>query len=132
MANILGVKYRNKVGKYLGVDIDFNQSKKSFFEETAEMIHKRLSGWEARLLSQAGRLVLIKYVLQSILVYPMSTFLFPKKYTEKLDSLCINFFWGFKGDKPRLHLLNRNFVHNHKHLGGLGIKNNWTTSIKPS
>lgn len=112
----------NRLGKYLGVKIDFHQNKKEVYKEIVDRIQGKLNGWKAQLLSQAGRFTLAQSVLQSIPIYQFSTLAFPKKYTDKIDSLTNNFFWGYKNDRPAMHLLKKSIVFSPKNLGGTGLR----------
>lgn len=57
-------------------------------------LRERLSGWKAKLLSNASRLELIKSTLSSMHVYWASSFLLPKAYVKLMDRNIRNFFWG--------------------------------------
>ena len=52
--------------KYLGIPLGANPRRKETWKPIIEKIEKKLSGWRASLLSQAGRLVLIKSVINSL------------------------------------------------------------------
>ena len=69
--NILNIHVIGGGGKYLGLPEQFGKSKVKDFEGIT-------SQWHNQFLSQAGKEVLIKYVLQAKPVYPMSCFLIPK------------------------------------------------------
>ena len=74
------------------------------------------------MLTQAGRLVLIKSVLQSIPIYFMATFKIPQKVISKISSLARRFFWG-KVDKPRyMSLLAWEKLVKPIPMGGLGLR----------
>ncbi|KAK4397933.1 hypothetical protein Sango_1268800 [Sesamum angolense] len=49
--------------------------------------------WTAKKLSQAGRVVMIKLVLQVIHTYVMNCFKFPEALITKMESLLAAFFW---------------------------------------
>ncbi|KAL0449047.1 UNVERIFIED_CONTAM: hypothetical protein Slati_1461100 [Sesamum latifolium] len=66
LANILGVNVVPKHDKYLGLPTMSGRSKKELFEEIKECIWKKLHTWSSKQLSQAGRTVLLKTVLQTI------------------------------------------------------------------
>lgn len=122
LSSTFGVSYKPNLGRYLGVYVD-SSCHKSNYSEMVDKLHQKLSGWKARLLSQAGRLVLIKSVLSSLPLYRMSSFAFPQKILHQMDSTVINFFWGYKDSNPAIHLLRKNILHLPKHAGGLGIRN---------
>ena len=54
------------------------EKKKHNFVYIKERIWKKLQGWKEKLLSQAGREVLIKSIIQAIPTYSMSCFKLPK------------------------------------------------------
>jgi hypothetical protein len=56
------------------------RSKENSFKELKERIAKKLNEWSERLLSKAGREVLIKAVMQAIATFTMSYFCFPKSF----------------------------------------------------
>lgn len=70
------------------------------FDFLIEAVSARLNSWKSKTLSQAGRIILIKSVLQAIPVYFMATTLIPAKVINKLTFLIRKFFWG-KTDKQR-------------------------------
>lgn len=50
-------------------------------------------GWQAKLLSQAGRATFVKHVAFSIPIYAMSSFLLPKGWCNNLEKLARAFLW---------------------------------------
>lgn len=69
-------------GKYLGLPEQLGRSKVTKFEGIVNQIKAQINLWYNQFLSQAGKEVLIKSVLQAKPVYPMNCFLLPK--TNKL------------------------------------------------
>ncbi|GJS85791.1 reverse transcriptase [Tanacetum coccineum] len=53
-----------------------------------------MKGWKQKLLSQSGREVLIKAVIQAIPTYAMQCFLLPSSLLNKLTAYVHRFFWG--------------------------------------
>jgi hypothetical protein len=64
------------------------------FQDLIYKISAMLQGWKAKLLSQAGRLTLINYVLHSL---PIAH----KNICHKLDSIINAFWWGHDPDKKK-------------------------------
>ena len=62
--------------KYLGLPSLIGKHKKASFDYIKERIWRKLQGWEEK-LSQAGREILIKAVVQAIPTYTMSCFMHP-------------------------------------------------------
>lgn len=78
LQDILGIHSLMMNEKYLGLPMILGRSKKDFFGNIKEKIWKRVQGWKEKLLSQVGREVLIKSIVQAIPTFAMSCFLFPK------------------------------------------------------
>ncbi|KAF7808425.1 reverse transcriptase [Senna tora] len=100
-----------------------NESKSHVIQETLNKIETKLKVWMSRLLSQAARFTLIKSVINSYLVYPLSCMQFSKDKCRKIESLMSNFFWGHNGNTPKIHLQNWNDLCKSKEAGRLALCN---------
>ena len=78
-----GIKVVTKLGKYLGTYVDHHKDSANIGNEILAKMTKKLQGWKAGMLPQVDRLTLCKVVLQSLLVYYMSTTLIPKNILQK-------------------------------------------------
>lgn len=97
IAAIFGVNREIVSSSYLGAPIITNAQG---FDFLIERVSSRLNSWKSKMLSQAGRIVLIKSVLQALPIYFMATTVIPAKIINKLNALIRKFFWG-KVDKQR-------------------------------
>lgn len=79
---------------YLGVPLFQGAPKRRFFLPLLDSVRKRLCGWKGKWLSFAGRLVLIKHVLASILVHCFLALPVPRSILKELDKLMRNFLWS--------------------------------------
>lgn len=95
--NALSVPQNSESPKYLGAPIKAGAGAYDFL---IEMISSRLKSWKIKTLSQSGRVILIKSVLQAMPLYFMATSKIPKGVIDQINSLIRAFFWG-KGDKKR-------------------------------
>ena len=75
--NLLGVNIVWHYEKYLGLPSFVGCKKKESFTYIKQQVWKRIQGWEGKLLSQAGREILIKAVAQSLPTYTMACFKLP-------------------------------------------------------
>ncbi|KAL0345922.1 UNVERIFIED_CONTAM: hypothetical protein Sradi_4423500 [Sesamum radiatum] len=102
LATILGVQVVAKHPKYLVLPTTMGRSKREVFEEKKERILKRLQGWATKELSQAGRMVLIRTVLEALPTYMMGYFELPISFVKEMEEIMANFFWygGVEGKVP--------------------------------
>lgn len=77
--------------KYLGFLLKPNDYKKTDWKWMVGKLERRLQMWSNKWLSRAGRLVLVKSVLEAILVYWMSIAWIPKGILEKMRHICFSF-----------------------------------------
>ena len=82
---ILRVKCTNKPSKYLGIELRYLKYKKDFFQFLVDKFNQKLAGWKIKLLSQCGRLTLIKSTIASIPSYTFSFFKAPTHVCNKID-----------------------------------------------
>ena len=95
---LLGVPAIRQYEKYLGLPALVGRAKKQSFVYIRERVRRKLQGWKEKLLSQAGREVLIKAIIQAIPTYTMSCFKLPKGLIKELETLIRKFWWGFTAE----------------------------------
>lgn len=81
-----------------------------------------MQGWKEKLLSQAGREVLIRLVIQAILTYTMSGFNLPKGLVKELEVLIWKLWWGYNGDNRKVHWVRWKKLCEVKEIRGIGFK----------
>ena len=59
-----------------------------------EQVWAKIQGWKEKLLSQAGKEVMIKAVIQSIPTYSMSVFKLPVGLCKDIEAMVWKFWWG--------------------------------------
>lgn len=60
---------------------------------------EKIKGWKEKLLSKAGKEVLIKSVIQSISIYMMSIFRLPDGIIDDIHSMFAKFWWGSNNER---------------------------------
>ena len=108
--------------KYLGLLALVGGAKKQSFIYLKERVWRKLQGWKEKIISHAGRKVLIKSVIQAISTYTMSCFKLPKRLVKELEVLIRKFLWGYNGDSRKVHWVNWKRLCEAKEVGGLGFK----------
>jgi hypothetical protein len=77
--------------KYLGLPSFIGRAKYTSFAKIKERVWSKLKGWKAKLISQAGREVLIKSVAQAIPSFAMSCFRLPARLCSEIEVLIRKF-----------------------------------------
>jgi ribonuclease HI len=121
LCGILGVSSTPNIGKYLGFPLRPNGRSSRDFDFIVEKVQAKLSSWKAKLLSPAGRVVLIQAVTSSIPAYYMQNVALPIRTCSKLDKLNRDFLWGSSEDRKRMHMVGWDKVCQPRDKGGLGL-----------
>ncbi|XP_057730273.1 uncharacterized protein LOC130945580 [Arachis stenosperma] len=121
MCGVLGCKQANLPVKYLGILLGANPRLVKTWKPVIDKVEEKLSLWKAKILNKAGKLVLIKSVLNSLPVYYLSLYKMPMAVAEKLISLQRRFLWSKEDGKNGMALVKWEVVQTPKKLGGLGV-----------
>jgi hypothetical protein len=121
VTSILGISETCDLGKYLGFPLKLSGRNFRDFNFIVEKVQAKLASWKAKLLSLAGRVVLIQSVTSAIPSYYMQNSVLPSRVCSELDKLNRNFLWGSTDEKKKMHMVGWTKVCRAKKLGGLGI-----------
>ncbi len=130
ICSILGTNPNKQFEKYLGLTPVVGRAKRKAFNEIKDRVWWRLQGWKEKLLSQAGREILIKAVIQAILTYAMSCFKFLFGLCADISAMATRFWWGQRGNERKIHWLSRHRLNQLRSRGVLGFVI-FNCSIKP-
>jgi hypothetical protein len=100
---LLGLKATNRYEKYLGLSTLVGKLKSKAFKSIKDRVWNRIQSWKVKFLSQAGKEILLKAVVQAIPTYCMSVFLLPKSLRKEINSLMQKFWWGHKENDKKIH-----------------------------
>ena len=118
----LGVNEVREYEKYLGLPAVVGRNKKESLNYIRERVWNKLQGWKEKLLSQAGKEVLLKAVVQAIPIFAMSCFKLPMGLIQDIEKLIRKFWWGQRGDQRKIHWKDWATLCKPKNLGGMGFK----------
>lgn len=122
ITNILGMEEWDKPGKYLGLAADWGRSKQHMLKEITEKVIAKTNGWREKFLSQAGKEILIKAVLQAIPAYSMSILRYPNSLCKQITKHLAKFWWANSGKSKRIHWVKWRKLTSRKSNGGMGFK----------
>ncbi|KAK4401671.1 putative mitochondrial protein [Sesamum angolense] len=121
LASVLNIRKENKMELYLGLPSRVVRSKRELFSMIRDRIWKRITGWNDKFLSQAGKEVLIKSIVQAIPSYAMSCFKLPVTLLTEIQGMISNFWWHNRGQR-KIHWLSWQRLCDSKLQGGLGFR----------
>lgn len=100
----MGVKQSNELERYLGLSNMVGRQKKVVFQALKDRVKRKVDSWSTRFLSQCGKKVFIKVVLQAIPTYFMACFLLSKPLCRELESIIARFWWQKGHERKVIHL----------------------------
>jgi hypothetical protein len=87
----IGVGCYKQFERYLGLLTLIGRSRVSSFNQIKGRFWSKLNGWKEKLLTHAGKEILLKSVIQAIPTYTMSVFRLPKTLSKEINSLMSKF-----------------------------------------
>lgn len=102
IVDILGCNIGTLPSTYLGLPMG-DRPPNLFWDKLINMFNRKLAGWKGIILSQVGKVLLIKSTLQNLPTYALSFFSIPSKVADTLESTQKKFPWaGPEGNKKYL------------------------------
>lgn len=108
---------------YLGFRLKVKNNKYADWLWLIDRFYSKISKWEHRLLSLAGRYVLVQAVLSQLSVYWGHLFVLPAKVHKAVQSIAANYLWGGHSYQSKLHLARMDLITTPKKNGGWGLIN---------
>jgi hypothetical protein len=118
----LNIKTEAMNDKYLGLLVYMGRSKAQTLAYLNDRIWKKIQGWKIKLLSKAGKEVLIKAVIQSMLTYAMSVFDLTEMLCDGISSMIGRFWWANQDNEKKIHWLSWEMLSKRKSKGGMGFR----------
>ena len=129
LVDFLGVSEVREYEKYLGLPAVVGQKKKESLNYIKERVWHKLQGWKERLLSQAGKEVLLKAVVQAIPTFAMSCFKLQTGLIQDIERFIRKFWWGQQGDQRKsIGRIGRPCAN--QRLWGLWASRTWRSSMR--
>ncbi|XP_052488035.1 uncharacterized protein LOC105772073 [Gossypium raimondii] len=122
ITRVLGVRRSDNMERYLGLPNLVGRRKKEAFQILKDKFKQRIENWSIKYLSQGGKEIFIKAILQSIPTYAMSCFLLPKSLCNELEGIIAKYWWQKNKRKKGIHWCAWKDVCLQKESGGLGFR----------
>jgi len=122
MRLILFINQEATAERYLGLPVLVGKSKKKAFEYIKQKVWARIQGWKEKLLSKAGKEILVKAVAQAIPTYAMSCFDLTKGLCDELSTIIGRYWWSQQDKVNKIHWLSWEKLTRSKKMGGLGFR----------
>lgn len=108
----------------MGLSSFVGKERKKVFNFVKERVWRKVQDWSHKLLSKAGKTVMVKNVGQSIPSYAMSCFMLPKSLCTEIKRLLNGYWWSSNGNENKgIMWLAWDKMVITKCKGGLGFRN---------
>ncbi|XP_031116517.1 uncharacterized protein LOC116020174 [Ipomoea triloba] len=94
VAAVFNVQQSGNVGRYLGLPMGVGRNKREIFSYIEAKLQHRLGGWNKKVLSRAGKEILLKSVAQALPTYTMSIYFLPITMCTRLERMMNKFWWS--------------------------------------
>jgi hypothetical protein len=108
---------------YLGLPLTLGTNRVNLWEGVLTKIKGKIVAWGGQWLTHGGKLILIKTVLSSLLIYQASYLMAPKSILGQINKLMRDFLWhGGKGNHRKFHRIKWETTKRTLREGGLQIR----------
>jgi len=128
ITNLIGFNKGSLPFSYLGVPIFKGKPKKSHLQPIADKIKSKLGAWKASLLSIAGRVILVKFVIQGMMMHTISLYSWPNSLLKEVEAWVRNFILSGDISKRKLVTVSWRKVCKPFSEGGLGLRSLYTVN----
>jgi hypothetical protein len=115
--------------RYLGLPVYVGKPRTNTFAYLKERVWQRIQGWKEKLLSSAGKEVLIKAVAQAIPTFAMGCFDITKEMCEKISTMIARYWWSNQDEENKMHWISWEKMTKSKGQGGLGFRDIHTFNL---
>ncbi|XP_013624949.1 PREDICTED: uncharacterized protein LOC106331168 [Brassica oleracea var. oleracea] len=122
MADLSGFKRGSFPTRYLDLPLDPKKITLATLQPFLERITSQLHSWTVKILSFAGKVKLIYSVIYGMVNFWSSVFVQPKRFYQKVDSICSAFLWKNSTTSASGARVSWSSICTPKEEGGLGLR----------
>nr|XP_027083758.1 uncharacterized protein LOC113706065 [Coffea arabica] len=108
--------------RHLGLPMVIGKSKRQVFNYIKVRVLEKLKDWKEKLLSQAGKEVLLKSIIVAMPAYAMNCCRLPKSLCQEMCREMARFWWGESEGRRKTHWVEWGKLATVKGKGGLGFR----------
>lgn len=129
MKDELQIQKEDGTRKYLGMPEHFGRRKRDTFSSIVERIKQKARSWTNKLLSSAGKVVMIQSVLSAVPSYSMTCFELPVSLCKRIQSAVTRYWWDNNENAKKMAWVSWSSMAKPKALGGLGFRDFQTYNV---
>lgn len=118
----MGFRIGNFPTKYLGIQLNDQQNRVANWKTLMGKIQWKMQNWTFKMLNIQSRIILLKSVLQSILIYQLTSQATPKTVCQKMVDMFKKFLWQGPSMATKWALLSWSWLNKSLKEGGLGLR----------
>lgn len=123
ICNLLQMREATSNTTYMGLPNMVGRSKTATLGFLKDKVRQKVQNWDSRWISQAGREILIKTVVQALPAFAMSVFLIPTDIIREFERVICKYWWGANSNsKRKIHWMSYLKLSNHNSVGGVGFR----------
>ena len=107
---------------YLGVPVFLGAQRRDYWQGILDKFRSKVSHWTHRWLSSAGRVILLKTVVQALPIYRCCIQAPPANFVREFDAISRQFLWAGNLLSSKWSLVKWENVCRPKQVGGLGLR----------
>lgn len=108
--------------RYLGLPVFVGRSKTKVFSNLKERIWARIQGWKEKMMSRAGKEILIKAVAKAIPTFTMGCFDITKEICDQISTMICKYWWSNQEKENKMHWIRWGKLTEPNGKGGLGFR----------
>jgi len=117
-----GLSETHGIDAYLGLPTFVGRSCNQAFQFSKEKVWNKLNNWKVNFLSQAGKEILLKAVIQAIPTYCMCIFQLPISLCKDLNGMMQRFLWNHMAKTSKIPWMRWDRLSRSKSMGRLGFR----------
>jgi hypothetical protein len=120
--SLSGLTEAHRIDKCLGLPSFVGKFINLAFHDIIDKVAQRLGNWKVKFLSQVGKEVLLKAVVQAIPTYCTGVFQLPISLCKELNQMMQNVWWNHMSQTSKIHWMSWEKMGRSKAIRGLGFR----------